>query len=71
MHVKVVFSKEINQKELNKTNYITDILKQLFQQILMTYVRRLQVQNELQVYLYIYMYDHSTHVAYSYPLEKE
>ena len=62
MHVKVVFSKEINQKELNKTNYITDILKQLFQQILMTYVRRLQVQNELQVYLYIYMYDNSTHV---------
>ena len=45
MHVKMVFSKEINQKELNKTNYITDILKQLFQQILMTYVRRLQVQN--------------------------
>lgn len=62
MHVKVVCSKEINQKELNKTNYITDILKQLFQQILMTYVRRLQEQNELQVYLYIYMYDNSTHV---------
>lgn len=62
MHVKVVCSKEINQKELNKTNYITDILKQLFQQILMTYVRRLQEQNQLQVYLYIYMYDNSTHV---------
>ena len=62
MHVKVVCSKEINQKELNKTNYITDILKQLFQQILMTYVRRLQEQNELQVYLYIQMYDNSTHV---------
>lgn len=62
MHVKMVCSKEINQKELNKTNYITDILKQLFQQILMTYVRRLQEQNELQVYLYIYMYDNSTHV---------
>lgn len=58
----MVCSKEINQKELNKTNYITDILKQLFQQILMTYVRRLQEQNELQVYLYIYMYDNSTHV---------
>ena len=37
----------------------------------MTYVRRLQEQNELQVYLYIYMYDNSTHVAYIYPLESE